>query len=332
MTGGTDDLARVPVESVPIDSLVRADSPRLDGENDEHIRLLAESGVAFPPILVQKSTSRVIDGMHRLRAAELRREDRIDVQYYEGDDDSSFILGVRANITHGLPLSLADRAAAATRICAVRPYLSDRTIASATGLSTKTIRSIRAQSSGENSGTAARVGRDGRVRPLSTEPGRRLAAQLMAENPDASLRAISRAAGIAVATARDVRERVRAGLSPVPENQRRADRGPNRNVVPRAGEAGNGNSPETGELTILRTLARDPSLRFSERGRALLRWLVAHTADVRGWKRFVNDIPPHCEDVLARISRMNAAAWHELAGRLERQREESADPEAGRER
>ena len=54
---------------VPVELLRHADSPRLDGESPDHIRTLAESGSDLPPILVHRETMRVIDGMHRLRAA-----------------------------------------------------------------------------------------------------------------------------------------------------------------------------------------------------------------------------------------------------------------------
>jgi hypothetical protein len=61
---------------------------------------------------------RVIDGMHRLRAAQLRGDHGVEVKFFDGDADEAFIAAVRANITHGLPLTLADRKAAAQRILA----------------------------------------------------------------------------------------------------------------------------------------------------------------------------------------------------------------------
>src|ERR1051326_1883704 len=71
----TDGSAR-PAESVPrqvvavpLLSLLPADSPRLNGEDRAHILRLAETETPLPPILVDKRTMRVIDGMHRLMAA-----------------------------------------------------------------------------------------------------------------------------------------------------------------------------------------------------------------------------------------------------------------------
>ncbi|MFD1047646.1 ParB/RepB/Spo0J family partition protein, partial [Kibdelosporangium lantanae] len=107
-------------ELVPIDSLLPANSPRLAGESIEHAQVLAASAADLPPIVVQRGTMRVIDGMHRLRAARMRGQNEILVRFYDGDDDEAFIVAVRTNVTHGLPLSQADRTAAAARIIEMR--------------------------------------------------------------------------------------------------------------------------------------------------------------------------------------------------------------------
>src|SRR6267154_2609982 len=54
---------------ISLDLLKPADSPRLDGLDSRHAQVLAEIEVRLPPILVRRSTMRVIDGMHRLDAA-----------------------------------------------------------------------------------------------------------------------------------------------------------------------------------------------------------------------------------------------------------------------
>src|SRR6185437_2422414 len=64
-------------EWVPIDSLRPADSPRVGGLNSGHSEALAEIDSEFPPIIVQPSTMRVIDGMHRLGAARIRNQEKI---------------------------------------------------------------------------------------------------------------------------------------------------------------------------------------------------------------------------------------------------------------
>ena len=128
---------------VPIGSLLPADSPRLAGEIEEHVRTLAESDAALPPIVVHHSTMRVVDGMHRLRAAALRGDRHIEVGLVEGTAEDAFVLAVRLNAEHGLPLSRQDRTAAALRIIESHPHWSDRRIASVTGLSPGAVGALR---------------------------------------------------------------------------------------------------------------------------------------------------------------------------------------------
>jgi hypothetical protein len=93
---------------VAVHSILPADSPRLGGEDPAHIARLAEEESSLPPILVHRSTMRVVDGMHRLRAAMARGWETIEVEYFEGTDEEAFERAVRANVTHGLPLTKAD--------------------------------------------------------------------------------------------------------------------------------------------------------------------------------------------------------------------------------
>src|SRR5580700_1549271 len=132
-----------PARPVGLDLLEPADSPRLDGLNAEHVRALAEAEGEFSPILVQRSTRRVIDGMHRLAAARQKGQPCIRVEFFDCTDEDAFVLAVAANATQGLPLSGADRRAAAVRIMRHRPEASDRLIAELTGLTPKAVGGIR---------------------------------------------------------------------------------------------------------------------------------------------------------------------------------------------
>ncbi|MFD8814979.1 ParB/RepB/Spo0J family partition protein, partial [Streptomyces sp. NPDC059627] len=138
-TGG-DDTA---VVSVPVLSLRPADSPRLNGEDKAHIMRLAEAETPLPPILVDRRSLQVIDGMHRLMAASLRGQETIDVIFFDGNEADIFLRAVQENVTHGLPLSRADRRAAAERIIASHPHLSDRVIGQTAGLAANTVAAIR---------------------------------------------------------------------------------------------------------------------------------------------------------------------------------------------
>lgn len=165
------------VRSLPIASLHVGDSLRQKGVDNHHACLLAESEGKLPPILVHRWTMRVIDGAHRLRAAELTGREVIAVEFFDGDEDEAFVRAVQANVRHGLPLTLADRTAAATRIVRTHPDWSDRRIAGLAGLSPKTVGAVRARSTEEIPQSAVRVGRDGKARHLprrkTSPPSRR---------------------------------------------------------------------------------------------------------------------------------------------------------------
>ncbi|GAB3874591.1 ParB N-terminal domain-containing protein [Kibdelosporangium lantanae] len=307
-------------ERVPIDSLLPADSPRLSGESMEHARMLAASEAELPPIVVHRPTRRVIDGMHRLKAAALRGQDDILVRFYEGDDEDAFIVAVETNIAHGLPLSLADRTAAAVRIVAGRPQWSDRRIAAVTGLAASTVGAIRRRSTDRTvqSATAAanRIGRDGKVRPIDRTTGRLRASEFIKTRPEASVREIARAAGVSPATALDVRNRMRDGMSPIPEGR---SGGSKKYPAPRT-PLDRAIGAEIDSGIVLQDLKKDPSLRFTEIGRALLRWLDTHTAGLEHWKQHADNVPAHSKHAIAKLARQNSDAWQELAQYLEKYR------------
>jgi ParB-like chromosome segregation protein Spo0J len=318
------------VELVPIESLLPGDSPRLEGVDEEHCRRLAEMNPPTPPILVHRQTMRVIDGMHRLRAAQLSGTKAIRVRFFEGDEQEAFIWAVKENIAHGLPLTLADRTAAAHRIIDAFPHLSDRAIAGYVGLSDKTISAIRnRRSTPEDPQLSSRVGADGRVRPLNRETGRRRAAEILSERPEASLREIAASAGISVGTAHDVRKRIRNGESPLLAQHRSGNHRQTARVhspgisVERACSEGRRRTREVEtleqiDLSILHNLTKDPALRHSESGRELLRFLHAYI--VRGsWAEHVRAVPPHCASSVSRLARQCAQMWLKFATDVEDQ-------------
>ncbi|MBB4678184.1 ParB/RepB/Spo0J family partition protein [Crossiella cryophila] len=292
----------VPV-TVAVSQLDLAGSPRVSGENPEHVKVLA--GMAgLPPILVHRPSMRVIDGAHRLRAAVLNGERTIEVRYFDGDDRAAFVLGVRANVAHGLPLSLAERKAAAVRIMGLYPDWSDRAVATSAGLAAKTVAKLRRVWQPGPAAPPVRVGLDGRSRPLDAAAGRRKAAALIGVRPDASLREIAGLAGVSPQTVSDVRDRLRAGRSPVPgtgapRRGYRRDDGPHDPMV------------------ALREIRRDPSLRFTENGRQLLRWVEANLATPTGWSGLLDSVPAHWAPVLSALARDCSAALRQFAEELE---------------
>jgi ParB-like chromosome segregation protein Spo0J len=306
-------------EILPIESLLPADSPRLEGEDVEHIRLFVELKDKLPPILVHRKTMRVIDGMHRLKAAVLRGERTIEAIFYDGDDADAFMMAVKANVQHGLPLSLSDRKAAAARIVRSSPHLSDRAIAEVSGLSAKTVGAIRWDSAAEQAEVQQRLGRDGRVRPLSTVDGRRFASELITLNPEFSSREIARMAGISPSTVRDVRDRLSRGDDPVP-TRLRANNSTERPTAERKLQEQIRSLQSFGcRDEILDKLSRDPAIRMTERGRALLRWLNAQSQQVdKDWSSVADHVPGHCMCLVADFACSIAGAWLEFADEMRR--------------
>jgi ParB-like chromosome segregation protein Spo0J len=308
---------------VPIDMLEHADSPRLEGEDAGHVRVLANVDTDFPPILVHRNTMRVVDGMHRLRAAILNGRREIKVRYIDGADADVFVAAVQANIAHGLPLSLSDREAAAARILASHPHWSDRTIAEVAGLASTTVARIRSRTVDKDSQPDARIGKDGRVRPINGAAGRRLASRLFTEHPDASLREIAEMAGISPATAKDVRERMRRGDDPVPDKLMLAERKSEGAVDGHKAEFPAVSRLQRKERVpdaeqILQKLVRDPSLRLNDNGRVLLRWLSTRSVNAQEWEGIEEDIPPHCIPLVADLAVGMAYEWERFAEVLKR--------------
>lgn len=301
-----------PVVRVAIRALRVAGSPRIAGENLEHVRTLVDTPDELPPIIVHRPTMRVIDGVHRLRAAKLRGQQDIAVRFFDGDEADAFVLAVRANVSHGLPLSLAERKAAATSIVASHPHWSDRLIASVTGLSAKTIGEVRR--SVKTPQPDRRVGQDGRVRPINSLEKRRVASNLMRADPSLSLRQVAKAAGISPETARAVRTRLQRGEDPAvrqPAGAKKIE--DKRHIRPAAAPA-----PLPDRSTVLRYLRTDPTLRFTETGRTLLRLLDVHSMSNDKWASMVRNVPPHCRETIAQAAMECARVWRTVAEQLER--------------
>jgi ParB-like chromosome segregation protein Spo0J len=318
--------------AVPVLSLRPADSPRLNGEDKAHIARLAETEGPLPPILVDRRTMRVVDGMHRLMAASLQGREMIDVVFFDGNEADMFLRAVQENVAHGLPLPQADRRAAAERIIASHPQMSDRAISHSVGLAAKTIAAIRKHLIEEVPQSNARLGRDGKVRPLDSGIGRRRAAELLTEQPEASLRDVARAAGISPATVLDVRKRLERGESPVPE--KRAANG-----ADAAGNDAGAQADSRGHPAVLGShtdprpasraaadldpaatvekLLRDPSLRNNERGKGILRLLHVNAVGAEQLPSVAVAVPPHCVVFVVQLARQYAKMWQDFAQELD---------------
>ncbi|GAA2520490.1 ParB/RepB/Spo0J family partition protein [Winogradskya humida] len=316
-----EQLTKCPVVSVSINTLLPADSPRTEGEQTDQVQLLIESGTTFPPIIVHRPTMRVIDGMHRLRAAIARGDHSIEARLLDVAPEDAFIVAVELNVRHGLPLSLADRKAAVSRIVTSHPDWSDRAIAAITGLSARSVKAVRAagqQATMDTGHEPARIGRDGRVRPLTSATGRRHAAGLLTQNPNASLRVVAKATGLAPSTVMNVRDRLRRGEDPVPGAQDRskkrtgsvhdmADFQLNKTLTIAGQNAGWDHT--------LQRLRNDPSLRFREMGRVLLSWLGS-TPKTEVMHTLPAVVPAYNIEGVLQVAQANMALWQQFAEML----------------
>jgi hypothetical protein len=162
----------------------------------------------------------------------------------------------------------------------------------------------------------------------------------MAERPDASLREIAREAEISLGTAQNVRKRLHAGQAPFSPEQQDSKRThtKTRTSPPVRHNNPNAVTPVAGTVTdSLHQLKQDPSLRFSEIGRTLLRLLDAHSIPPATWERLVDSIPTHCSDTVARVARSCAYSWIQFAKHIKQRRistrttreSRREDPEAG---
>ena len=328
--------------AVSLLSLHPADSPRLNGEDKAHIARLAETETPLPPILVDRRTMRVIDGMHRLMAASILGQETIDVIFFEGSEADVFLRAVEENVAHGLPLSQADRRAAAERIIASHPHMSDRGIGHSAGLAAKTVAAIRKRSSEGVPQSNARVGRDGKVRPLDSGIGRRRAAEVLTNQPNASLRDVARLAGISPATVLDVRKRLERGESPVPAGHTgqasAAVTGTTAgNEVAGHGASAHGDRGDAVPASSLRfklrpalqaavppdpaaaveKLLRDPSLRGNERGKGMLRLLHVNAVGAEQLPDAAATVPPHCVGIVVQLAHQYAKMWQDFAKELD---------------
>ncbi|WP_159394926.1 ParB/RepB/Spo0J family partition protein [Streptomyces sp. 2323.1] len=286
---------------MPVDLLIAADTPRLNGVDLSHVHLLAQLG-EFRPLLVHRQSMCVIDGMHRLAAAKLLGWATIDVRFFAGSVEDAFVEAVRANSAHGLPLTLADRKAAATRILRAHPAWSDRMIAGLVGLSPKTVGVVRQRLTEDVPQSAARVGRDGRVRRM---PAHTLPCEA-ARGPGGEMGQHCVPAAVAAESDRSApaapAKRPHAASS-IPDLRQEVDR--------------------ERSQTTLAALIQDPSLRMTETGRFLLRLLELHLGRTQEWEQALANVPPHRAGSVADLAGECAKAWLDFQERVVRQSEMS---------
>jgi ParB-like chromosome segregation protein Spo0J len=203
------------VGTIAINAVQVGPSMRAAGIDPLHVAALAEVAAHWPPIVVNRADSSVVDGHHRIAAARQLGLRELCVTWFDGSAEDAYLEFVRCNVGHGLPLTLAERRQAARQMLRSHAQRSDRAIASVCGVSPTTIARLRKDGPVEWAGDGTRdakgrVGLDGRVRPLNGMALRAHIAQELALRPEASLRAIAGTVGASPETVRSVRNELRA--------------------------------------------------------------------------------------------------------------------------
>jgi hypothetical protein len=331
------NIEKLPAREVAVGALSPGLGLRHNGTNAAHVQVLidASGAVELPPILVQEDGWRVIDGLHRLAAARLQGEDVVKARLVDCTDSEALVLAMKANSSHGLPLSKADRVFGAKRVLAAHPHWSDRAIATITGLSAKTIASLRGQSAGGAHADEKRLGRDGKLRPVTPGEGRRRVAEYAIAHPDAPLRQIARETDVSLGTAHDVCARLRRGADPernghraptgLPDAHLSGETAPAVTAAPAAEGAApcrkTRADPPPDWAQVAAKMASDPAIRYTEGGKKFLRWMSMHAADPHQWREFINTIPSHWFSVIAPMVDDISQEWAHFALQLKGRQE-----------
>jgi hypothetical protein len=322
-------VEELPEVRVPVDSLVPGFHLRMAGTDPGHVRLLADAAgsVQLPPILVQKSGMRIIDGMHRVEVAKLRGECAIRARVVDCSDEKALVLAVRSNTLHGLPLTRADRISSAKRILGEHPDWSDRKVAGIAGLSGKSIASLRNSSVDGAQFDGKRLGRDGKRRPVVAAEGRLRAAEYVRAHPEASVRQIATETEVSLGTAHDVRQKMRGGA-----DLRMAEPSPQGGQTPPASppvtnirvRAAAGTVRRLAWSAIVGKLAGDPALKYTDGGRAFLRWMNQHAMHPDGWRELVDAIPERWLESVRQTAVTMSEEWGQFANELGCRQEEAS--------
>lgn len=297
------EVAVVALASLPVGHAWRA-----HGLDDARVTALAARYPQLPPVLVRRDDLLVVDGAHTVAAARRLGMQVAHVRWFDGtwvDAAEAFV--TRNSIANSLPLSTEDRRAVIHSTLHAEPTWSDRRIAQVCGVSPKMIARIRSAAPSLRPAHAVgekRVGRDGRARPVRAGAMRVLIAQMLDEQPDASLRTVASALGVSPETARSVRR--------------------DREVGQESRMVGwHGSSTAFDELALVRIRRESPApwrgdhaFKSTSAGEEFIGWFEATN---------IGDEPCRADDVpLSRIyeiadeARRRATFWSEFADSIER--------------
>ena len=302
-------VASPEVGAISIEDVRVGPSMRAAGIDPLHVAVLAEVVAEWPPILLSRADSSVIDGHHRVAAARQLGLRELRASWFDGSPEDAYLEFVRRNVGHGLPLTLAERRHAARRMLGCRPERSDRAIASVCGISPTTIARLRKEPGRSAWGGVddtrdprARVGLDGRVRPLNGMALRARIAHELELRPEASLRAVAGIVGASPETVRSVRNEVRAGVG-----------------AKYASLAEPGTVPvlDAAPVEISAPPREDPAFTDRDGGEAFVEWFEATAVEELDPGSHIEAVPLSRVYEIADAARRRAEFWSQFAKALE---------------
>lgn len=156
---------------------------RIDDETVAEYAEAMKSGARFPPVDVfyDGRDFWLADGFHRVRAYRKTGASKIEVRTHRGTKREALLFSIRANATHGLRRTNADKRRAVEMLLGDEEWSTwtDRVIATAAGVSQELVRKLRRevttvvtsapkpakQQDPEKARPARRTGRDGKSYP-----------------------------------------------------------------------------------------------------------------------------------------------------------------------
>ena len=292
-----------PVVEIPLTSILETPCPRREGLDQDHVRALAELDGNWPPVVVCRADNRLVDGHHRVAAARSLGRTSVLAQMFDGSPQALYLEFVRLNVTHGRPLSLADRRDAAVRMLQWFPDWSDRRIGRSCALSPHTVAGVRADQ-GEREAYADdfRTGEDGRKRRASPVAVREAIESSLDAEPGASLRTIARAVNASPETVRNVRKN-RGGVGLV--NAERVKH------VDLAESRSDGSRP------LPHWWESDSALNSTTEGRCLAQWLSDREVAEADCTEHLGAVPLSRVYEVAAEARRRSVAWSAFAVAVE---------------
>ena len=140
---GDDEASATSIVWLEVATLTDGPTARTQPVCSDHVAALAEVFDELPPVTVRAATREVIDGAHRVAAARRRGRETVACVLVDVDELGAFAAHVRANAQHGLPLSRAEKRAAALSLLQADSTRSDRDVARICGLSPTTVATVR---------------------------------------------------------------------------------------------------------------------------------------------------------------------------------------------